>query len=44
MKNPKKERFEITELFAAQVNWDVRFFGTKLVMFMSLPKQQTNLN
>lgn len=28
MKNPKKDRFEITELLAAQVNWDVRFFGT----------------
>ena len=28
MKNPKKDRFEITELFAAQVNRDVTFFGT----------------
>ena len=28
MKNPKKDRFEITELFVAQVNKDVMFYGT----------------
>jgi len=28
MKNPKKERFEITELFMAQVNKDLCFYGT----------------
>lgn len=28
MKNPKKDRFEFTELFVAQVNKDVMFYGT----------------
>lgn len=28
MKNPKKDRFDITELFVAQVNKDVMFYGT----------------
>ena len=28
MKNLKKERFEITELFVAQVNKDLWFYGT----------------
>jgi len=28
MKNPKKERFEITEIFMAQVNKDLCFYGT----------------
>lgn len=28
MKNPKKDRFEITELFMAQVNKDLCFYGT----------------
>ena len=28
MKNPKKDRFKITELFLAQVNKEVGFLGT----------------